>query len=45
MTPTASLVRRAVRITAGRWPGPGEVLAGRLAHAKLGVSDAALLAG
>ena len=45
VTPTASLVRRAVRITAGRWPGPGEVLAGRLAHAKLGVSDAALLAG
>ncbi len=32
----APLVRRHVRIVEGRWPGPGEVLAGRLAAAKLG---------
>ena len=32
----APLVRRRVRIVEGRWPGPGEVLAGRLAAAKLG---------
>ena len=32
----APLVRRQVRIVEGRWPGPGEVLAGRLAAAKLG---------
>lgn len=36
VTRTAPLVRRRVRIVEGRWPGPGEVLAGRLAHAKLG---------
>jgi putative ABC transport system permease protein len=32
----APLVRRQVRIVEGHWPGPGEVLAGRLAAAKLG---------
>jgi ABC-type lipoprotein release transport system permease subunit len=34
---TAPLVRRQMRIVAGRWPGPGEVLVGKLAPAKLGV--------
>ncbi|QDT17170.1 ABC transporter permease [Alienimonas californiensis] len=45
VTPTASLVRRSVRITSGAWPGPGEILAGRLAHAKLGVPANALRPG
>ncbi|QDT16578.1 ABC transporter permease [Alienimonas californiensis] len=45
VTPSASLVRRAVRITSGKWPGPGEVLAGRLAYAKLGVPADALKPG
>jgi putative ABC transport system permease protein len=35
------LVRRQVQIIEGRWPGPGEVLAGRLAEAKLGRAGAA----
>jgi ABC-type lipoprotein release transport system permease subunit len=36
VTPTVLLVRRQVQIVEGRWPGPGEVLAGRLAETKLG---------
>lgn len=38
VTPSVFLVRRKVQIVEGRWPGPGEVLAGRLADAKLGRS-------
>ncbi len=37
VTPAALLVRRQVQIVEGQWPGPGEVLVGRLAAAKLGV--------
>lgn len=33
--PAALLVRRQVQIISGRWPGPGEVLVGRLAPTKL----------
>jgi ABC-type lipoprotein release transport system permease subunit len=36
VTLAALLVRRQVQLTEGRWPGPGEVLVGRLAAAKLG---------
>lgn len=36
VTTTAPLVRRGVRLTEGRWPGPGEVVVGRLVAAKLG---------
>lgn len=36
VTPAAPLVRRQVRIVEGRWPEPGEVMAGRLAAVKLG---------
>jgi putative ABC transport system permease protein len=36
VTPAALLVRRRVQIIEGTWPGPGEVLIGRLAAAKLG---------
>jgi len=39
VTPRAPLVRRAVRLTKGRWPGPGEVIVGRLAATKVGVAD------
>src|SRR5947207_1488935 len=36
VTLSALLVRRKVQIVEGRWPGPGEVLVGRLASTKLG---------
>jgi len=36
------LVRRSVRVTHGTWPGAGEVLVGRLAATKVGVSEEAL---
>lgn len=36
VTETAPLVRRQVRIDQGSWPGPGEILVGRLVAAKLG---------
>jgi len=36
VTQTAPLVRRRVRILEGSWPGPGEILVGRLAATKLG---------
>ena len=45
VTDAAPLVRRQVRIVEGSWPGPGEVLAGRLAHAKLGCSADHLAVG
>ncbi len=45
VTPTAALVRRQVRIVEGKWPGPGEILAGRLAPAKLGAEPQQLAVG
>ncbi len=45
VTDSARLVRRQVQLTEGRWPGQGEVLAGRLAAAKLGCADAELSVG
>lgn len=45
VTTTAALVRRQVRIVEGHWPGPGEILAGRLASAKLGVAPESLMPG
>ncbi len=36
--PAVLLVRRQVEIDEGDWPGPGEVLVGRLAAAKMGAS-------
>ncbi|HUG89693.1 MAG TPA: ABC transporter permease [Planctomycetaceae bacterium] len=45
VTPTAPLVRRQVRLVEGRWPGPGEVLVGRLAAAKLGGASSELAVG
>jgi len=42
---TAPLVRRQVQVYQGKWPGSGEVLAGRLAAAKLGCPDADLAVG
>lgn len=45
VTSSAPLVRRRVRITEGDWPKRGEVIAGRLASAKLGVDDHLLHVG
>ena len=39
------LVRRSVRIVEGEWPQSGEVLAGALAHAKLGYAAERLAVG
>ncbi len=36
VTPAALLVRRKVQIVEGNWPGPGELLVGRLAATKMG---------
>jgi ABC-type lipoprotein release transport system permease subunit len=45
VTPAALLVRRQVQIVEGRWPGPGEVLVGRLANTKLGRGADAVAVG
>lgn len=45
VTPAALLVRWQVQIVAGHWPGPGEVLVGRLAATKLGRGAEALSVG
>jgi putative ABC transport system permease protein len=45
VTDSARLVRRQVQVTEGRWPAQGEVMAGRLAAAKLGCRDADLAVG
>jgi ABC-type antimicrobial peptide transport system permease subunit len=45
VTTSVPLVRRGMRITEGRWPGPGEVLVGRLVAAKLGFRPADLAIG
>ncbi len=39
VTPSVLLVRRQVELVAGKWPGPGEVLVGRLAPTKLGATN------
>jgi putative ABC transport system permease protein len=36
ITPAAILVRRKIQIVEGNWPGPGELLVGRLAATKIG---------
>lgn len=38
VTVTAPLIRRQLRLSGGRWPEAGEVIVGRLAAAKMGVS-------
>lgn len=45
VTPAALLVHNRVELLDGRWPEPGEVLVGRLAGAKLGLSSEELAAG
>lgn len=45
VTPAAFLVHRQVRIVAGRAPGPGEVLVGRMAAVKMGLPEAQLAVG
>jgi putative ABC transport system permease protein len=45
VTPAAALLRKQVQILEGTWPGPGEVMMGRLAATKLGCRRAALALG
>jgi ABC-type antimicrobial peptide transport system permease subunit len=45
VAPSALLVRRTVQIVEGRWPGPGEVMVGRLAGTKLGRGGEELAVG
>lgn len=45
VTSATPLVRRSVRLTEGRWPGPGEALAGKLVAAKLGCDESDLAIG
>ena len=45
VTPAALLVRRSIQLTAGHWPGPGEVMVGRLASTKLGRDAAEFAVG
>jgi ABC-type antimicrobial peptide transport system permease subunit len=45
VTASAQLVRRRAQVVEGSWPGPGEVIIGRLAAAKLGCAEAALAPG
>lgn len=42
---TALLVHKNVRVVDGAFPGPGEVMVGRLAHRKLGVEESELAVG
>jgi ABC-type lipoprotein release transport system permease subunit len=45
VTPSAPLLRRQVQLIDGKWPQPGEVLAGSLAAAKLGCDADSLATG
>jgi putative ABC transport system permease protein len=45
VTPAVLLVRRNVQIIEGTWPGPGELLVGRLAAVKMGRSPHELAIG
>lgn len=45
VTTVAPLVRQQVQLIEGSWPGPGEILAGRLANSKLGCAKEALAVG
>ena len=45
VTPAVLSVRRRVEIDEGNWPGPGEVLVGRMAATKMGVSSGQVAVG
>ncbi len=45
VAPAALLVRRQVQVVEGDWPGPGEVMVGRLAAVKLGRREEELAPG
>jgi len=45
VTSTVPLVRRSIRLTRGKWPGPGEIMVGKLVAAKLGCAPADLAVG
>jgi len=45
VTPAATMLRKRVQLSEGIWPGPGEVLVGRLAHSKIGCPRESLAIG
>ncbi len=45
VTQSVLLVRRQVELESGHWPGPGEILVGRLAATKLGLAKEQLTVG
>jgi ABC-type lipoprotein release transport system permease subunit len=45
VTSRAPLVRRGVRLTEGKWPGPGELMVGKLVATKLGCDPEELAVG
>lgn len=45
VTTTAPLLRKQVQVIDGHWPGPGEIVVGRLVATKLGCDPAALSIG
>lgn len=45
VTSAAPMVRRQVRLVEGKWPGPGEVMVGKLVAAKLGCDEGDLAIG
>jgi putative ABC transport system permease protein len=45
VTPAAPLLRRQVQLIDGQWPGPGEVIVGRLTPTKLGCDPSRLAVG
>lgn len=45
VTPEVLLVRNRIQLEKGHWPGPGEVLVGRMAAVKLGLEKDAIVPG
>ncbi|WDI39929.1 ABC transporter permease [Bremerella sp. P1] len=45
VTPEVLLVRNRIQLEKGHWPGPGEVLVGRMAAVKLGLEQDAIVPG
>lgn len=45
VTPTVPLVRQRVRLVEGQWPGPNEIIVGKLVAAKLGCDSSDLAIG
>lgn len=45
VTPSAPLLRRSVQMVEGKWPGPGEILVGRMVAAKLNCQPSEISVG